>query len=72
MLDTKIAFKIIPKMFKQPKFFYGQPSILSKDVPAKFYFSTTFGVSFMISSVASTQSSFFYADLITKTEAAQP
>ena len=53
-------------MLKQPKFFYSQPSTLSKDSPAKFYLSTTFGLSFMISSVARTRSSTFYACLITK------
>ena len=41
-------------------------STLPKDAPAKFYLSTTFGLSFMISSVAATQSSTFYAYLITK------
>ena len=48
----KIAFEIISKMLKQPNFFYSQPSKLPKDALAKFYLSTTFGLSFMISSVA--------------------
>ena len=62
----KIAFKIISKMLKQPNFFYNQPSTLPKEALAKFYLSTAFGFSFMISSVASTQLSTFYAYLITK------
>ena len=53
-------------MLKQPNFFYSQPSILPKDTPVKFYLSTGFGLSFMISSVAPTRSSTFYAYLITK------
>ena len=53
-------------MLKQPNFFYSQPFTLPKEAPAKFYLSTTFGLSFMISSVAPTQSSTFYACLITK------
>ena len=53
-------------MLKQPNFFYSQPSTLPKDSPAKFYLSTTVGFSFMISSVAPTRSSTFYAYLITK------
>ena len=62
----KIAFNIIPKMLKQPNFFYSQPSTLPKDTPAKFYLSTTFDFSFMISFVALTRSSTSYAHLITK------
>ena len=62
----KIAFKIISKVLKQPNFFYSQPSTLPKEAPAKFYLSTTFGLSFMISSVAPTGSSTSSADLITK------
>ena len=62
----KIAFKIISKVLKQPNFFYSQPSTLPKEAPAKFYLSTTFGLSFMISSVAPTRSSISSADLITK------
>ena len=49
-----------------PKFLYSQNSTLPKEALAKFYFSTTFGLSFMISSVAPTQSSTFYTYLITK------
>ena len=56
----KIAFKIISKMLKQPNFFDSQPSVLSKKAHAKFYLSATFGLSFMISSVAPTQLSIFY------------
>ena len=48
-------------MLKQPNFFHSQPSTL-----AKFYLSATFGLSFMISSAASTRSSTFYAYLIAK------
>ena len=49
----KIAFKIISKMLKQPNFFHSQPSALPKDALAKFYLSTTFGSSFMISCMIS-------------------
>ena len=62
----KIAFKIVSKMLKQPNFFQSWPSTLSKDTPAKFYISTTFGLRLMISSVAPTRLSTFYAYLITK------
>ena len=41
-------------------------SVLSKDSPAKFHLSATFGLSFMIKSVAPTRSSTFYVYLITK------
>ena len=51
-------------MLKQPNFFHSQPSTLPKEALAKFYLSATFGLSFMISSVAPTQSSTSY--LITK------
>ena len=61
-----IAFNIVSKMLKQPNFFYGQPSTLPKDTPAKFYLSRTFGLSFMISSVAPTRSSTSYAYLVIK------
>ena len=54
-------------MLKQPKFFHSQPSTLPKDAPAKFYLFTTFGLSFMISSVAPIRSSTSYTYLITKT-----
>ena len=62
----KIAFKPILKMPRQPNFFYSQPSILPKDALEKFYLSATFGLSFMVSSVAATRSSTFYTYLITK------
>ena len=62
----KIATKIISKIPKQPNFFYSQPSALVKEALAKFYISTTFGLYFMISSVAPTRSSTFYVYLITK------
>ena len=62
----KIAFKIISKMLKQQNFFHSQPSTLPTETLAKFYLSTTFGLSFMISSVTPTRSSTFYAYLITK------
>ena len=51
----KIAFKIVSKMLKQPNFFYSQSYTLPKDAPVKFYLCTTFGLSFMISSVAPTR-----------------
>ena len=53
-------------MLKLPNFFYSQPSTLPKEALAKFDLSTTFGLSFMMSSVAPTQSSTSYAYLITK------
>ena len=53
-------------MVKQPNFFHSQPSSLPEEALAKFYLSTTFGSSFMISSVAPTRSSTSYAYLITK------
>ena len=53
----KITFKIISKMLKQPDFFHSQPFTLPKKALAKFYLSKTFGLSFMISSVARTRSS---------------
>ena len=62
----KIAFNIISKMLKQPNFFHSQPSTLPKEALAKIYLSTTFVLRFMISSIAPTQSSTFYAYLITK------
>ena len=55
----KIAFEIILKMLMQPDLFCSHPSTLPKDSPAKFHFSTTFGLSFMVSSVAPTRSSTF-------------
>ena len=62
----KIAFKIISKKLKQPNFIHSQLSTLPKVALAKFYLSTTFGLSFMISSVAPTRSPTCYAYLITK------
>ena len=53
-------------MLKQPHLFYSKSSTLPKEAFAKFYISTTFGLSFMIRSVAPTRSSTFYAYLITK------
>ena len=53
-------------MLKQANFFYSQPSTLPKEAHAKLYLSTTFGLSFTISSVAPTQSSTSNAYLITK------
>ena len=53
-------------MLRHPSFFHIKPSVLSKDAPAKFHLSATFGLSFMISSVASTCSPTFYIYLITK------
>ena len=54
ILDTQNCLQNHIKMLKQPNFFYSQPSTLPKDASAKFYYSATFGLSFMISSVAST------------------
>ena len=54
------------KVLKQPNFFHSRSSTLPKDAPAKFYPSTAFGLSFMISSVAPTRSPTFYSYLITK------
>ena len=62
----KIAFKIIPKIPKKPNFIYSQPSTLPKEALAKLYLFTTFGLCFMISSLALTRSSTFYAYLIIK------
>ena len=53
-------------MLKQPNFFQSQPFTLPKGAPAKFYLSTTFSLSFVISSVVPTRLSTFYADLATK------
>ena len=53
-------------MLMQPSFFYGKPSILPKQALAKFYLSTTFGLSFILSSVTPTRSLTSYAYLITK------
>ena len=53
-------------MIKQPNFFQSYPSTLPKGAPAKFYLSTTFGLGLMISFVAPTRLSNFYAYLTTK------
>ena len=53
-------------MLRHPNFFHSEASVLSKGAPAKFHLSATFGLSFMISSVASTCSPTFYTYLITK------
>ena len=52
----KLAMKILSKMLKQPNLFHSQSATLPKDARANFYLSTTFGLSFMISSVAPTRS----------------
>ena len=44
----EIASKIISKMLKQVNFFHSQLSTLPKEALAKFYLSTTFGLSFMV------------------------
>ena len=64
----KIAFNIISKTLKQLNFFYNQPYTIAKEALARFYLSTTFGLSFMISFVAPTRSSTFYAYLVAKIE----
>ena len=55
---------LIKKCQSNQIYFYSQPATLPKDALAKFYFSMTFGLSFMISSVVPTRSS----DFITKVE----
>ena len=61
MLDTHNCLQYhIKKMLRHPNFFHSEPSVLSKDAPAKFHLSATFGLSFMVSSVASTCSPNFY------------
>ena len=47
----------------EANFFYSQPSTLPKEALRKFYLSTTFGLSFMINSVAPTRSSTSYRSL---------
>ena len=42
---------IASKMLKQPNFFYSQRSTPPAEALAEFYLSTTFGLSFTISSV---------------------
>ena len=63
---TKLPSVLSKKMLRHPNFFHSEPSVLSKDAPAKFHLSATFGLSLMISSVASTCSPTFYIYLITK------
>ena len=63
---TKLLSKSHKNMLKQPNFFDSQPSTFPEDAPATSFLSTSFGLSFMISSVASTRSSSFYVYLITK------
>ena len=59
MLDTENCLQNHIKMPKQPNFFYSQISAFLKEALAKFYFSTTFGLCFLISSVAPTRASTF-------------
>ena len=59
MLDTQNCVQNHIKNAKATNFC--QPSTLPKDKPAKFYFRTTLGLSFMVSSVAPTRSSISYA-----------
>ena len=54
MLDTQNCLQNHIKNAKGAKFCYSQPSTHPKDAPAKFYLSMTFGLRFMISSVAPT------------------
>ena len=63
---TKLPSILYEKCLRHPNFFHSEPSVLSKDAPAKFHLSATFGLSFMINSVASTCSPTFYTYLITK------
>ena len=63
---TKLPSILSKKMLGHPNFFHSEPSVVSKDAPAKFHLSATFGLSFLISPVASTCSSTFYIYLITK------
>ena len=53
----KTPFKITLKMLKLPNFFHSYPFTLPNDVPVKFYLSLTFGLSSMMHSAVSTQSS---------------
>ena len=68
MLDTQNCPENHIKNAKQPNFYYSQPSTLPKDAPEKFYLSSSFGLSFMIRSVAPTRLSTFYAYIVTKIE----
>ena len=53
-------------MLKQSNFFYSQPYTFTNEALAKFYLSMSFGLSFIISSVAPTRSTTSYAYLMTK------
>ena len=53
-------------MLKEPNLLYSQSSTLTEDALAKFYLSTTFDLSFMISFVALTPLSTFFPYVITK------
>ena len=55
-------------MLRHPNFFHSEPSLLSKNAPAKFNLSATFGLNFMISSAASTCLPTFNTYLITKSQ----
>ena len=69
MLDTENRLQNHIKNAKANKFLLQSTFCTSKRKHfAKFYFSKTFGLSFMINSVGPTRSSIFYAYLITKIE----
>ena len=52
MLNTQNCLQNhVKNAIKQPNFFYSQLSTLPKEALAKFYLSTTLGLSFMTSSV---------------------
>ena len=60
MLDTQNCLQSISKNAKKKtNFFYSQPSTLPKNATAKFYFSMTVGLSFMIGHAGPTRSSIF-------------
>ena len=66
-MDSQNRLQNYLKNAKTTKFLLEQPlSTLPKDAPAKFYLSMTFDLRLMISSVAPTRKSTFYAYLITK------
>ena len=66
MLDSQNRLQNCFKNAKTTKFLSELASTLPKDTPAKFYLSTTFSLRLMISYVAPTRLSTFYAYLITK------
>ena len=66
MLDTQDCLQNHIKNAKTTRFLYSQPSTLPTNAPEKFYVSMTFGLSFMVSSVAPTRSSIFYEYFIIK------